>query len=172
MDYVIAYPHNMRALVSMGLTPREFRVLFYILDAMEWGNLLSFSQRAACDALKIDKSTMSKIFKRLVARGVLVRNGGHIYVNSNLFAKGLGKNAQAATRQKLHDAAVEIGEIAAARSASEEIETAPARAVSAPARAPGRRPDSAPIPYGTEGMAPWQRAEVVRARQLRAKVPL
>jgi len=115
MDYVVAYPENLRTLIDLGLTPRQFKVLLHILDAMGWGNLIGFSQKAACDALKIDKTTMSKIFKSLTAAGVLVKIEGHTYLNSNLFAKGLSQNTYSQTAKRLADAAVTTPHIKAAR---------------------------------------------------------
>jgi hypothetical protein len=118
MDYVVAYPENLRTLIDLGLTPRQFKVLLHILDAMGWGNLIGFSQKAACDALKIDKTTMSKIFKSLTGAGVLVKIEGHTYLNSNLFAKGLSQNTYSQTAKRLANAAVTTSHIKAARPAA------------------------------------------------------
>jgi hypothetical protein len=104
MDYVVAYPQNLRALAALDLSSRELKVVVYILEAMDWGNLIGFSQTRACEALGMKRSNMSLIFKRLHEKGVIVENGGHMYINSNLFAKGLRENMFAETRKRLSEA--------------------------------------------------------------------
>jgi len=172
MEYVTAYPENLRALVALNLTARQFRVMFYILDVMEWGNLLGFSQKTAGEALGIDKTSMSKIFKSLIAAGVLVKTGGHTFLNSNLFAKGLSKETYSNTAKRLADAAVATQHIHAARTPA---------AASNPAPHTAQTP--APVPVSVEkprqaaarpanGLPAWQVAAVAQARAQRAKVPL
>jgi hypothetical protein len=101
VDYVIAYPQNLRALAALNLSASELKVVVYLLEAMEWGNLIGFSQKAACEALAMKKSNMSTVFKKLHDKGVIVQNGGHMYINSNLFAKGLKENMYPKTREHL-----------------------------------------------------------------------
>lgn len=108
MDYVVAYPSNLRALAALNLSASELKVVVYILDAMEWGNLIGFSQKAACEALGMKKSNMSTVFRKLHDKGVIVENGGHMYVNSNLFAKGLRENMYPETRKRLSAAQGEV----------------------------------------------------------------
>lgn len=108
MDYVVAYPSNLRALAALNLSASELKVVVYILDAMEWGNLIGFSQKAACEALGMKKSNMSTVFRKLHDKGVIVENDGHMYVNSNLFAKGLRENMYPETRKRLSAAQGEV----------------------------------------------------------------
>lgn len=108
MDYVVAYPSNLRALAALNLCAAELKVVAYILDAMEWGNLIGFSQKAACEALGMKRSNMSVVFRKLHQKGVIVENNGHMYVNSNLFAKGLRENMYPETRKRLSAAQGEV----------------------------------------------------------------
>lgn len=172
MDYVTAYPENIRKLVDLGLTPREFRVLFYVLEVMGWGNLFSFSQRVACDALGIDKSTMSKIFAALTRRGVLVKIEGHHFINSNLFAKGLSGSMYPETRKRLDAAAVVTDVISAARTVAEaepQAAQAPAPVAVAPAAHKPRQASAHPAVASTPR---WQVTAITQARAQRARVPL
>ena len=102
--FVVTFPENLMTLASLGITPRELKVTAYLLTAMEFGNLLFFSQKQACADLLIDKASMSRIFKSLHAKGVLVEHNGHTYVNSNLFLKGLKQGMTKERSQHLKNA--------------------------------------------------------------------
>ncbi len=103
-EFVIAFPENLQVLADMKISPRELKVIAYLLQVMQFGNLLSFSQKQACTDLIIDKASMSRIFKSLKKKGVLIDNNGHTYVNSNLFSKGLKQGMDKERRQHLKSA--------------------------------------------------------------------
>lgn len=87
--FVLAFVENMLELARLGVSKREWEVLAYILKQMEFGNLVAFSQAACARDLSLCTSTVSTIFKSLRTKGVLVETNGHLFVNSNLFMKGL-----------------------------------------------------------------------------------
>lgn len=87
--FVMTFTDNLRLLADLGITPSEMRLLAFILEAMEYGNLLNLSQAAAGKALGFSKAHMSRLFQSLRAKGVLFDRGGHTYVNPRLFLKGL-----------------------------------------------------------------------------------
>lgn len=90
LPFVIAYPDNLLALLAeRGLSKPETRVLASILAAMEFGNLVRFSQSACAKRLDLSRSTVSRAFKALASKGVLVEKDGNLYMNAALFQKGL-----------------------------------------------------------------------------------
>lgn len=93
VNYVHLFPQNFKMLIKeYNLTSKELLVIMEILDHMlSHGNLLiNFSQKTLVEETGIDKSTMSKIFKSLKLKKVLIENeNGHLYINSVIFMKGL-----------------------------------------------------------------------------------
>jgi hypothetical protein len=164
MDYVVAFPENLVAIAALGLTPSEMKVLAHILKAMEWGNLLSFEQKACAEAVGLGKSAVSKIFRSLTAKGVIVRNDGHLYINSNLFAKGWGSK-WTTTQERLAMAAKEINGIAPAfdtdrTSAGHAVVVAPpvTESASEPTAPPQRAAFNPQTKRVATGAPPYQRA--------------
>ncbi len=88
-DFVIAFINNLQMLADLGLSSRQIKVMLYMLKQMEYGNLLMLSQKQMEQDLKIDKGNLSRDIKSLRTKKVLVDVNGHMYVNSNLFIKGL-----------------------------------------------------------------------------------
>lgn len=87
--YVFAFTSNFRVFSDLDISKNEFRVLTYILEYMEFGKLINLSQSSLCKALNIASGNMSNIFKKLRQKGILVEHHGHLYINSNIFAKGM-----------------------------------------------------------------------------------
>lgn len=93
VEYIHLFPKNLKKLIKeYNLTSNELLVTIEILDSMlSHGNLLiNFSQARLCELTEINKSTMSKVFKSLKTKKVLIENeNGHLYINSAVFMKGL-----------------------------------------------------------------------------------
>ena len=69
---------------------------------MEYGNLISLNQRAICKALDLKPSNVSQIFKKLKAKKVLIEDENKsLYMNSNLFAKGLSHRLDKEKRENM-----------------------------------------------------------------------
>ncbi len=51
--YVFAFTSNFRVFSDLDISKNEFRVLTYILEYMEFGNLINLSQSSLCKALNI-----------------------------------------------------------------------------------------------------------------------
>lgn len=88
-EFVIAFIENLQALADLDLSSRQFKVMLYMLRAMEFGNLLMLNQKKMAQDLKIDSGNLSRDLKALRLKKVLIEVDGHTYVNSCLFAKGL-----------------------------------------------------------------------------------
>ena len=68
---------------------------------MEYGNLVSISQASIARELNLAKSNVSYNFKKLKAKGILIDKDGNIYMNSNLFSKGLAHAMSKENRENL-----------------------------------------------------------------------
>ncbi|MBH8452720.1 hypothetical protein I8Q61_18700, partial [Acinetobacter baumannii] len=85
-EFVILFLENFdRLITELKINTSELRVLIYILKKMEFGNLVSLSQASIVKALDMNKSNVSIIFKKLLAKDVLIKDeDGNMYVNSNI----------------------------------------------------------------------------------------
>lgn len=102
--YVFAFTSNFRVFSDLDISKNEFRVLTYILEYMEFGNLINLSQSSLCKALNIASGNMSNIFKKLRQKGILVEHHGHLYINSNIFAKGMSHQLDQKRKEQLSNA--------------------------------------------------------------------
>ena len=87
--FCLAFLGNFRQLLDAGTTTQEMKVVAYVLEKMEYGNLVCLSQSAIAKDFGCSQQAISKHFKSLAQRGFFVKSGGHLFVNSTIFAKGL-----------------------------------------------------------------------------------
>jgi len=99
--FCLAFIGNFRQLLDAGTTTQEMKIVAYVLEKMEYGNLVSLSQKATAKDFGCSQQAISKHFKSLEKRGFFVRQGGHLFVNSTIFAKGLGTRMDEERRQHL-----------------------------------------------------------------------
>ncbi|WP_051464556.1 replication/maintenance protein RepL [Pseudoxanthomonas suwonensis] len=99
--WVLAFLDNFRQLLNAGITTQEMRIVAYVLDKMEYGNLVCLSQTATAKDFNCSQQAISKHFKSLEKRGFFVKSGGHLFVNSTIFAKGLATRMDEERRQHL-----------------------------------------------------------------------
>lgn len=89
-QFIVVFTENLYTLVKMGLSKNEMIVVAYILNKVEYGNLISLKQVAVCKATGLNKSVVSKVWKKLYELGVLLKDDeDNEYLNSNIFAKGM-----------------------------------------------------------------------------------
>lgn len=88
IDYVHIFTKNFEQLADMDISSNELRVIAKILNKMEFGNCFHVSQAKLCNELKIKKSNMSIIFKKLKSKGIIIDKDGDLFLNSNIFLKG------------------------------------------------------------------------------------
>lgn len=103
-EFVLAFTDNLCTLASLNITQNELKIITYILKAMEYGNLVSISQASIARELNLAKSNVSYNFKKLKAKGILIDKDGNIYMNSNLFSKGLAHAMSKENRENLKNA--------------------------------------------------------------------
>lgn len=97
-EFVMAFVDN---LITLDLTPNEFKIMAYVLKWMEFGNLIGLSQKKVGEDLNISKSNVSRIYKSLEQKDIFVKVEGHLFVNSNIFCKGLAHKLDKEKRDKL-----------------------------------------------------------------------
>ena len=91
-DFSMVFKGNMATLARMDLTPTAFRIVIYLFSAIDYGNIIpDFSQSRTARELGLNKSNVSRAFKELFERKILIRNAedGQVYLNSNLCVKGI-----------------------------------------------------------------------------------
>ena len=89
-QFVICFTENFFRALQSGINQSEMKILSYIIDQMEYGNLISISQKSIAESCKITKSNVSGCFKKLIEKNILVKNkDGNVFVNSNIISKGL-----------------------------------------------------------------------------------
>lgn len=89
-EFVIVFTENFFRVLKAGINQSEMKILSYIIDQMEYGNLISISQKAIAEACGISKSNVSGCFTKLIDKKILIKNdAGNVFVNSNIISKGL-----------------------------------------------------------------------------------
>lgn len=88
--FVLAFTSNLRQLAELNISQNELKIITYILEVMEFGNLISISQAAISRNTGIAKSNVSFNFKKLKEKKILIEDkDGNLLMNSSLFQKGL-----------------------------------------------------------------------------------
>ncbi|MCX9042936.1 MarR family transcriptional regulator [Citrobacter portucalensis] len=91
-DFSMIFKGNMATLARMDLTPTAFRIVLYLFSAIDYGNIIpDFSQSRTAKELGLNKSNVSRAFKELFERKILIRDAidNQVYLNSNLCVKGI-----------------------------------------------------------------------------------
>lgn len=110
-NFVLAFTSNLRQLAELNISQNELKIITYILEVMEYGNLIGINQSTIAKDLGLAKSNVSYNFKKLRQKNILVENNGHLFMNSALFQKGLAHSMQSDRREHLKNAhATKIGE--------------------------------------------------------------
>lgn len=93
--YSLVFHDSVKTLSKMNLKPNAYKIVIYLFGLIEMGNILvGFSQKKIATDLGLQPSNVSRAFKELFEKGVLIKDGedGHIYLNSNLCTMGVPKN--------------------------------------------------------------------------------
>ena len=91
-DFSMVFKGNMATLARMDLTPTAFRIVIYLFSAIDYGNIIpDFSQSRTAKELGLNKSNVSRAFKELFGKKILIRDtiDNQVYLNSNLCVKGI-----------------------------------------------------------------------------------
>ena len=93
--YSIVFHDSVKTLAKMNLKPNAYKIVMYLFGIREMGNILvNFSQKKIADDLGLQPSNVSRAFKELFDKKVLIKDSedGHVYLNSNLCTMGVPKN--------------------------------------------------------------------------------
>lgn len=90
-EFVITFLDNFdRIVTDYKINNSQMRVILYLLKKMQYGNLLILKQSSLCEALNMKKPNVSTIFSQLRKKNILIEDSEkNIYINSNIFMKGL-----------------------------------------------------------------------------------
>lgn len=102
-EFVLAFTDNLEKLAfEFKITNSELRVITYILKRMEFGNLIMLKQASIAEAVGLKPSNMSAIFSKLKQKKILIEDEEkNLFMNSNIFAKGLNHRMNKEKRQDL-----------------------------------------------------------------------
>lgn len=67
--FCLTFIDNFRQLLDAGTTTAEFKIVAYVLEKMEYGNLVCLSQTAVAKDFNCSQQAISKHFKSLEKRG-------------------------------------------------------------------------------------------------------
>ena len=104
-QFVLAFTDNLFRLSQLDISKNQLKVICYILTKMEYGNLITLQQSSIASALELHKSNVSRIFKQLKEKAILVEDEDkNLFINSNLFSKGLYHRLEESRRENLRKA--------------------------------------------------------------------
>lgn len=107
--YSIVFHDSIKALSRMGLKPNAYKITLYLFSIISMGNIIiNFSKKKIADDLGLQSSNVSRAFKELFEKKILIEdNNGHVFLNSNLATMGIPKNFNKETMEKLKKSQVE-----------------------------------------------------------------
>ncbi|EAA2950242.1 helix-turn-helix domain-containing protein [Salmonella enterica] len=91
-DFSLIFRNNTATLARMNLTPTAFRIVLYLFSILDYGNILpDFSQSRIARELGLNKSNVTRAFRELFSRKILIRDtvDNQVYLNANLCVKGI-----------------------------------------------------------------------------------
>ena len=92
--FAIVFTENFFNAIAAGVNQTEMKILAYIIDQMEYGNLISISQTAIAKNTGLKRSNVSYSFNNLIKKNILIKEDGNIFVNSNIISKGLSRRLE------------------------------------------------------------------------------
>lgn len=110
-EFVLLFIENFEFIIDeYNLSKNDIRVIIKILKNMKFGNLISLSNSALATDLRMDKSNVSKILKKLRKTELIIDKDGSLFFNPHIAAKGSMKKRQEETRQLLDYSAMILEE--------------------------------------------------------------
>ena len=94
----------------MNLKPNAYKIVIYLFSSITMGNIIiNFSQKKIAQDLGLQPSNVSRAFKELFEKKILIKDEeeGHTYLNSNLATMGIPKNFNQKTMENLKKSQVE-----------------------------------------------------------------
>jgi len=76
------------SMVDNKLTTTDLLVLFRVIHYVSWGNVINLTQETISDDLGVDKSNMSRSFKKLTESGIFIREKKSLFLNPNYLCMG------------------------------------------------------------------------------------
>lgn len=108
--YTIVFHDSIKALSRMNLKPNAYKITLYLFSMISMGNIIvNFSQKKIAQDLDLQPSNVSRAFKELFEKKILIKDAaeGHTYLNSNLATMGIPKNFNKEKMESLKKSQVE-----------------------------------------------------------------
>jgi hypothetical protein len=87
--FVIMFYDALQDVINNGkINMTDMRVLLAICSITRFGNCINMSQMGLAEALKIDKSQISRTIKKLLSINVLIESSLGLFINPALIIKG------------------------------------------------------------------------------------
>ncbi|KNC31019.1 hypothetical protein FF38_07703, partial [Lucilia cuprina] len=111
--YSIVFHDSIKTLSKMNLKPNAYKIVLYMFSILQMGNIIiNFSQKKIAEDLGLQQSNVSRAFKELFEKKILIKDSenGHVYFNSNIATIGIPKNFNKQTMDNLQRSQVETEE--------------------------------------------------------------
>ena len=74
IKFVSMFCHGFHHLARLKFTPTEISVLFELLSKLDFENWIRISQQTVAEDLNLDKSNVSRAFRKLIKAGIIEQN--------------------------------------------------------------------------------------------------
>lgn len=108
--YSIVFHDSIKTLSRMDLKPNAYKIVLYMFSILQMGNIIiNFSQKKIAKDMGLQPSNVSRAFKELFEKKILIKDSenGHVYFNSNIATIGIPKNFNKQTMENLQRSQVE-----------------------------------------------------------------
>lgn len=82
--WVKLYAENMRYIIKLNLTSREYKVMIYLMTILYEDNFIYSKQKEIAEILDIKQSNISIIIKSLRDKKILIKHNNHLYFNKQI----------------------------------------------------------------------------------------
>lgn len=103
-SYSIIFHDSIQKVSKMNLKPNAYKITLYLFSIITAGNIIiNFSQKQIAKDIGLLPSNVSRAFKELFEKQILIKDGetGHVYLNSNLCTIGIPKHFNKKTMDNL-----------------------------------------------------------------------
>lgn len=124
--YSIVFHDSIKALSRMNLRPNAYKIVLYMFSILQMGNIIiNFSQKQIAADMGLQQSNVSRAFKELFEKKVLIKDSqnGHVYFNSNIATIGIPKNFNKQTMDNLQRSQIETEDFKRSLNLTKSVKT-------------------------------------------------
>lgn len=102
--FFLAIQDGFEYISKLDLTGEQYKILTYIMSKLDFENYICLTQKSVGEALKLNKSNVSKAFKKLVAEGIIhegpkIAQAKTYRLDPNFGFKGRSKNIKGVVQE-------------------------------------------------------------------------